>query len=170
MTGSAAAVTRSWSFERGLDLLRCCGFPVCNVDTIPPSDFSLHTTHTPGPSAGRYLRKQARLLFKLVGIPIICVTLVSLVLLYVTGGTDLLRFTARQLLTWRGIQRVLIVVGGLTLLIWLRHVAWYQNEPPPMWFRRSVWLNVLEGLTLIAVIAAGVWAFRRYALPPLPPQ
>jgi hypothetical protein len=36
-----------------------------------------------------------------------------------------------------------------------------------MWFRRSVWLDVLEGLTLIAVIVLGIWAFRRYAPPPL---
>ena len=114
-----------------------------------------------------YLRKQGRLLFKLVGIPIICVTLLSLVLLYTIGGTDLLRFTASQLLTSRGIQRALTVVGGLTLLSWLRHIAWYHDEPPPMWFRRSVWLNVLEGLTLIAVIVVGAWAFRRYAPPPL---
>ena len=104
----------------------------------------------------------------LVGIPIICVTLLLLVLLYTIGGIDLLRFTASQLLTWRGIQKALAVVGGLTLLSWLRHVAWYQDEPPPMWFRRSVLLNVLEGLTLIAVIVVGVWAFRRYAPPPLP--
>ena len=130
----------------------------------------MHTTHLHGTEAGRYLRKQGRLLFKLVGIPIICLTLLSLVLLYVIGGTDLLRFTVKQLVTWRGIQKVLIVVGGLTLLSWLRHVAWYQDEPPPMWFRRSAWLNILEGLTLIAVIAAGVWAFHRYAPPPLPPQ
>ena len=140
------------------------------VDTIPTSDFSLDTIQTHKTKAGHYLRKQARIFFKLVGIPIICVTLLSLALLYVIGGTDLLRFTARQLLTWRGIQKVLIVVGGLTLLTWLKHVAWYQDEPPPMWFRRSGWLNILEGLALIAVIAVGVWAFRRYALPPLPPQ
>jgi len=128
----------------------------------------MHTTHTHWARAGRYLRNQARLLFKLVGIPIICVTLLSLVLLSVIGGTDLLRFSASQLLTWRGIQRALTVAGGLTLLTWLMHMAWYQDEPPPMWFRRSVWLNALEGLTLIAVIVAGVWAFRRYAPPPLP--
>ena len=88
-------------------------------------------------------------------------------LLYVIGGTDLLRFTASQLLTWRGMQRALAVLGGLTLLSWLRHAAWYQDEPAPMWFRRSVWLDVLEGLTLIAVIVLGIWAFRRYAPPPL---
>ena len=130
----------------------------------------MDTTYTHWARAGRYLRKQAGLLFKLVGIPIICVTLLSLVLLYVIGGTDLLRFTALQLLTWRGIQRALTVVGGLTLLSWVRHIAGYQDEPPPMWFRTSFWLNVLEGLTLIAVIVAGVWAFRRYAPPPLPPR
>jgi hypothetical protein len=130
--------------------------------------FSLHTTQTHWATAVHYLRKQGRLLFKLVGIPIICVTLLSLVLLYIIGGTDLLRFTASQLLTWRGIQRALTVVGGLTLLSWLRHMAWYHDERRPMWFRRSVWLNVMGGLTLIAVIALGVWAFRRYAPPPLP--
>jgi len=127
----------------------------------------LPTTHAHRARAGLYFRKQARLLFKLVGIPIICVTLLSLVLLYVIGGTDLLRFTASQLLTWRGMQRALAVLGGLTLLSWLRHAAWYQDEPAPMWFRRSVWLDVLEGLTLIAVIVLGIWAFRRYAPPPL---
>jgi hypothetical protein len=128
----------------------------------------MHATPTRWARARRYLRKQARLFFKLVGIPIICITLLSLVLLYIIGGTDLLRFTASQLLTWRGIQRALTVVGGLTLLSWLRHVAWYQDERPRMWFRRSVWQNVLEGLTFIAVIVAGVWAFRHYAPPPLP--
>jgi hypothetical protein len=123
-------------------------------------------THTYWARAGRYLREQTHLLFKLLGIPIICVALLSLVLLYVIGGTDLLRFAANQLLTWHGIQRALTVVGGLALLSWLRHVAWYQNERPPMWLRRSVWLNVLEGLALIAVVVVGIWAFRRYAPPP----
>jgi hypothetical protein len=104
----------------------------------------------------------------LVVIPIICVALLSLVLLYVIGGIDLLRFASNQLLTWRGIRRAVTLVGGLTFLSWLRHVVWFQDEPPPMWFRRSVWLNVLEGLTLIAVAVVGVWAFRRYAPPPLP--
>lgn len=126
------------------------------------------TTHTHWARAGRYFRKQGRLLFKLVGIPVICVTLISLVLLYVIGGTDLLRFTASQLLMWRGIRRALIVVGGLTLVSWLRHMAWYQDDPPPMWFRRSGWLNLVEGLILIAVIVVGILAFRRYAPPPLP--
>lgn len=132
-------------------------------------DFSLHTTtHPHWARAGRYLRNQGRLLFKLVGIPFLCVTLISLVLLYVIGGTDLLHFTANQLLTWRGMRRALIVVGGLTLVSWLRHMAWYQDAPPPMWSRRSVWLNVVEGLILIAVIVVGIWAFHRYLPPPLP--
>ena len=91
---------------------------------------SLHTTHMHGARPTRYLRKQGRLLFKLVGIPIICVTLFSLVLLYVIGGTDLLRFTVSQLLTWRGIQRALTVVGGLTLLSWLRHMAGIRMSLP----------------------------------------
>jgi hypothetical protein len=130
--------------------------------------FSLHTTQTHWTRAVHYLRKQGRLLFKLVGIPIICITLLSLVLLYIIGGTDLLRYTASQLLTWRGIQKTLTVVGGLTLLSWLRHMAWYRDEPRSMWFRRSVRSNVMGGLILIAVIALGVLAFRRYAPPPLP--
>ena len=88
--------------------------------------------------------------------------------LAVIGEADLLRFAGSQLLTWRGIRRVLVVVGGLTLFAWAKHLAWYQDEPPPIWFRRSVWLNVLEGFILLGVIVVGAWAFLRFAPSPLP--
>lgn len=116
----------------------------------------------------RYVCKQARFLFNLVGIPLILITLLSLVLLSIIGGADLLRFAASRLLTWRGIRRVLLVVCGLALFAWAKHLAWYQDEPPPMWFHRSVWLNVLEGLILLVVIVVGAWAFFRFAPTPLP--
>jgi len=116
----------------------------------------------------RFVRKQVRFLFNLVGIPLILITLLSLILMSVIGGADLLRFAASQLLTWRGIRRVLVVVGGSALFALANHLAWHQDEPPPMWFRRSVWLNVLEGFILLVVIVVGAWAFFRFAPLPLP--
>jgi hypothetical protein len=117
--------------------------------------------------AARYLGKQLRLVFKLVVVPFLCVACLSVLALYFLGGTDLLRFATAQLFTWGGLRRLLIVVGGLSLLTWIRHVGWYSYEPPPMWFRGSVWVNVLEAAILLGLIALGAWAVPRFttALP-----
>lgn len=118
-------------------------------------------------AAKRSVYKQAHMLLKLVGIPFACIVLLTLILLYVIGGTDLLHFSMSQLFTWAGIRRVLIVIGGLTLITFVRHLAWHRDETPPMWFRRSGWANVLEALGLLLVIVVGVWAFLRFSVPPI---
>ena len=115
----------------------------------------------------QFVRDQSELLFKIVGIPFVCIGLVSLAFLYVIGGSDLLRYALAQLFTRHGAYRLLIVVLGLALVTLLRHLAWYRDEPPPVWFRRSRWTNVLEGLVLLLVIAAGVWAFVRFGATPI---
>jgi hypothetical protein len=116
----------------------------------------------------RYGLTQARLLSKFVGIPLVSVAALSLILLYAIGGDELVPFTVARLFTWAGLRRVLIVVIGVTLLTWVRHITWYSDEPPPMWLRGSLWLNLLEVVILLAVIGIGVWAFSRFAPPPLP--
>ena len=117
--------------------------------------------------ARRSIYKQAQMLFNLVGIPFACIFLLTIVLLYVIGGMDLLQFTFGRLFTWSGIRRVLIVVGGVTLFTLVRQLAWYRDEPPPMWLRRSGWVNVLEALALLLVIVAGVWALLRFSIVPI---
>jgi hypothetical protein len=109
------------------------------------------------------------LIIILVGIPFVSITLIALALLYMLGGSDLVGYSLAKLLTWDGLRRVLIAFGGLSLLTWLRHAAWYENEPPPMWFRPSIWLNIVEGAVLVGVIVLGIWAYSRCAPPPLPP-
>jgi hypothetical protein len=113
----------------------------------------------------RYIRRQLRVLLKYVGVPLIVITFLSLVLLYVIGGADLLRFVAARLFTWSGMAKVLFVVSGLAAVTWLRHVIWFADEPPPKWVRRPVWLNVFEGVVLLAIVAVGAWAILRFATP-----
>jgi|GEM_PF-3409407 len=100
---------------------------------------------------------------RVVGIPLVCIGFMTAVLLFVVGGADLLRFALIQLLTPRGVERAALAIGGLILITWLRHLAWYQDEQPPMWFRRSMWLNVVEALALLAIITLGIWAIPRFA-------
>ena len=122
-----------------------------------------------GPRTNAYLRQQSRFLFTVVGIPLACLAPLLLILLYVLGGADLLRFTFNKLMTGTSIRRVAIVIGVLTLVTWVRHAVWYQDEEPPLWFRRSVWLNMVEALILLTIIMLGIWAFYGFASPPLPP-
>jgi len=108
------------------------------------------------------LRGSMRVLFKLVGIPLACLTLLFVAVLYMLGGADLLRFTLNQM-TWKVSFKVVFAIAGLALLAWRRHVLWYRHEPPPMWWRRSSWLNILEILVLLALIFLGIWAIPRFA-------
>jgi hypothetical protein len=105
------------------------------------------------------LREPIQVLSKLVGIPLICLTALFLAALYLLGGTDLLRFALKQL-TWKVSFKI---VAGLALFTWIRHVAWYHDEPPPLWWWRSTWLNLLEILVLLALIFLAIWAIPRFA-------
>src|SRR5882672_3722575 len=105
------------------------------------------------------LREPIQVLFKLVGIPLMCLTPLFLAALYLLGGTDLLRFALKQL-TWKVSFKI---VCGLALFTWIRHVAWYDDEPPPLWWWRSTWLNLLEILVLLALIFLAIWAIPRFA-------
>lgn len=109
-----------------------------------------------------YWRQQSRMLLRLVGIPIACVTAAAFVFLGLFGGVDLLRFAFRQLLTWNGVKSTVFAIGGLIVLTWLRHIAWYEDELPPMWFRRSVWTNLIEFAILVALIALIVWGILHF--------
>lgn len=113
----------------------------------------------------RYLLRQSRLLLKLVGIPVVCAALLATILVYGIGGKDLLGLAVAKLLTPSGVRRVLIVILGLTFVTWVRHIVWYDDEPPPVWFRRSIWLNVLEFSILIGLGLLAVWAIPRFAAP-----
>jgi hypothetical protein len=102
------------------------------------------------------------LLFKLVVIPALCLTPLFIAVLYFLGGMDLLRFTLTQL-TWKICLRILCGLAILLLVIWIRHETWYRNDPPPMSWRRSAWVNVLEIVMLLALIFFGIWAIPRFA-------
>src|SRR5690348_15591688 len=108
------------------------------------------------------LREPIRVLFKLVGIPLICLTPLFFAALYMIGGTDLIRFALAQL-TWKMSLMIVSGIGVLALLAWLRHMAWYQDEPPPMWWRRSSWVNLVEILVLLGLVFLGIWAIPRFA-------
>ncbi len=108
------------------------------------------------------LRKPMRVLFKLVGIPLICFAILFPIALYLLGGTDLLRFALSQV-TWKVSLKIVGAIAGLTLVTWIKHVAWYQDEPPPLWWRRSIWVNLLELLVLLALIFLAIWAIPRFA-------
>ncbi len=105
------------------------------------------------------IREPIELLFKLVGIPLICLTSVFIAVLYILGGLDLLRFALNQL-TWKVAFKV---VAGLALVTWIRHLTWYRNEPPPIWWRRSIWLNVFEIFVLLGLVFLGIWLMLRFA-------
>ena len=109
-----------------------------------------------------YVPEQLRFLFILVGIPLLCLTPPSIILLYLIGGTDMLRFALRQLFTWNGAARTAVAIFGLAAVTWARHAMCYQDEPPPMWFRRSIWLNILEALILLGLVVLGIWAIPRF--------
>ena len=101
------------------------------------------------------------LLFKLVVIPALCLTPLFIAVLYFLGGTDLLRFTLTQL-TWKISLRILFGLAILLSVTWIRHETWYRDDPPPMWWRRSAWVNVLEIVVLLALIFLGIWAIPRF--------
>jgi hypothetical protein len=107
------------------------------------------------------LREPALLIFKLVGIPLICLTPLFFAALYFFGGVDLLRFTVHQL-TWKVWFRILGGILFLGFVTWIRHVAWYRGEPQPLWWRRSVWVNLLEIIILVTLIFLGIWAIPRF--------
>jgi len=109
-------------------------------------------------------REPVEVLFKLVGIPLICMIPLFFAVLYLLGGTDLVRFALSQL-TWKMSFKILCGITGLSLIAWLRHIAWYRNEPPPMWWRRSGWLNLLEILVLLGLIVLAIWAIPRFGGP-----
>jgi hypothetical protein len=103
-----------------------------------------------------------KVLFKLVGIPLICLVLLFLAVIYMLGGTDLLRFVVNQV-TWKVWFKIVCAIAGLALFTWGRHVMWYRDEPPPLWWRRSPWLNLLEIIVLLALIFLAIWAIPRFA-------
>lgn len=111
--------------------------------------------------SSKHFRQIGRALFKYVCIPLI----IGAVLLYVVGGTDLLQFGFAPLFTWGGIGRAIVVIFGIAGVTWLRHKSLYDHEPPPMWFRRSGWVNLLEALLLLAIMAGGTWAILRFTTP-----
>jgi hypothetical protein len=108
------------------------------------------------------LREPIEVLFKLVGIPLICLTPLFVAVLYLLGGADLLRFTLHQL-TWKASFKILCGITGLALITWGKHVFWYRDEPPPIWWRRSIWLNLLEILVLLALVFLAIWAIPKFA-------
>ena len=108
------------------------------------------------------LREPIQVLSKLVGIPLICLAPLFVAGLYLLGGADLLRFTLHQL-TWKVSLKILCGIAGLALVTWGRHVFWYQDEPPPIWWRRSIWLNLLEIIVLLALVFLAIWAIPRFA-------
>jgi len=81
--------------------------------------------------------------------------------LYAIGGVELVRFSIGQL-TWRVFFRVTLAMAALFTIIWIRHSFWYRDERPPMWLRRSAWVNLVEFLVLTGIIGAGVWAISRF--------
>ena len=117
---------------------------------------ALSKTKIPGP-----LREPALLIFKLVGIPLICLTPLFFAALYFLGGADLLRFALHQL-TWKAWFRIFGGILFLGLVTWTRHVVWYRDEPQPLWWRRSVWVNLLEIIVLVALIFLAIWAIPRF--------
>jgi|SRR5271166_47400 len=108
------------------------------------------------------LPEPVQVLLKLVGIPLLCMIPLFLAALYFLGGTDLLQFTLSQL-TWKVSRKILWGVALLAAVTWIRHEFWYQNEPPPMWWRRSIWLNLLEIFVLLGLILLGIWAMLKFA-------
>lgn len=107
------------------------------------------------------LQEPAKALFKLVGIPLLCSIPLFVAALYVLGGTGLIRYALTQL-TWKVVFKVLCGVVALALLVWMRHIACYREEAPPVWWRRSTWLNLLEILVLLALIFIAIWAIPRF--------
>jgi uncharacterized membrane protein len=108
------------------------------------------------------LQEPANVLFKLVGIPLICSIPLFVAALYVLGGAGLIRYALSQL-TWKVAFKVLCGIVALALLVWIRHITWYRDEAPPLWWRRSTWLNLLEILVLLALILIAIWAIPRFA-------
>ena len=106
-------------------------------------------------------------LLKLVCILLSGAFVLALIAIYAIGGTDLLRFALAQLFTWKGVGEALTIIVGITSVTWVRHQMWFRDEPPPMWFRGSLWVNIAELFVLVAVILAGIWALLRFA-PPQP--
>lgn len=78
------------------------------------------------------LLESVRITLKRVGIAVGCSALLFLLLLYMLGGVDLLRFALSQL-TWELSFKILRVIALVTLFTWINHMVWYRDEPPPTW-------------------------------------
>ena len=98
---------------------------------------------------------------KLLLIAAVSLTLVVVVSFYALGGKGLLGFALSQT-SWKLLLRIL--GGALTLfvLIWTRHVIWYRDLPPPVWWRQAAWLNIVEALILAGLVFLGFWAIPRF--------
>jgi hypothetical protein len=107
------------------------------------------------------LPEPLRFLISVVGIPVACGFLLAVILIYLLGGTDLLRFAIAQM-TWKLSIGFFCGIAVLALVTLGKHVFWYSNEKPPMWFRSTLWINILEFLLLLGVIVFGIWALQRF--------
>ena len=108
------------------------------------------------------LPKSVQEVLKLVGIPLICLTPLVVATLYILGGMEILKFALSQL-TWKLALKIVGGIAGLVLVTWARHELWFGDEPAPMWWRRSIWLNILEILILVGLIVLGIWAIPKFA-------
>jgi len=111
-----------------------------------------------GAGTSSTLRELREVLQKLVLIPLVCLAALITAVLYVIGGRDLLMFALNQI--------SLKTVGGIAtfaVFVSFRHFAWYRNEPSPMWWRRSAWVNSIEILILLALVVLAFWAIPRFA-------
>ena len=110
------------------------------------------------------LREPVDVLSKVLGIPLLCALPLFALALYLLGGVDLIRFTLSQL-TWKALGKIGAGIAGLALVTWARHARWYRDEPPPTWWRRSIWVNLLEIAILIALVFVGIRAIPRFTVP-----
>jgi hypothetical protein len=112
------------------------------------------------------LPEPIRVLIRLVVIPMVCVFLAVLILLYAIGGMELLRLVV-SLFTLRVALKTFAGMVGLAAYVLVRHYAPgplqndYRSDSDVV-FRKSLRVNLIEALALIGVIACGIWALRRY--------
>src|SRR3954470_6626676 len=95
-------------------------------------------------------------LLLLVLIPLAVVFALSMITMGVLGGRQLLGFAFHQLFTLKGLAAGSATVVGITFVTLARHMVWFDDEPPPMWFRGSGWTNILEFLVLVGIVALGI--------------
>jgi hypothetical protein len=98
----------------------------------------------------------------LVLIPLFVVFVLAVIAMGLIGGKQLLGFAFHQLFTLHGLAVSFGTVVGLVLITVVRHAMWYDDEPPPMWFRGSIWTNIFEFIVLAAIVAIGVWAIPHF--------